>query len=157
MQEGWKQSFRPFCSGEQERIVERACVWIPALSYIGFSAVWPWANALSSLNLNFWSVNCRKEYYFTGLLPGLTWDSGKCLQFSTWHGVKLTVAGSGPGSFHTQRGFRTGSTLPHSSNSDSLWRSLFKDNRVKFSLLEELVILLNTEQGMHPLSPEQMT
>ena len=62
MQEGWKQNFRPFCSGEQGRIVERACVWIPALSYIGFSAVWPWANALSSSNLNFWSVNCRKEY-----------------------------------------------------------------------------------------------
>lgn len=37
------------------------------------------------------------------------------------------------------------------------WRSLFKYNRVKFSLLEELVILLNTEQGMHPLSSEQMT
>lgn len=39
----------------------------------------------------------------------------------------------------------------------ALWRSLFKDNRVKFSLREELVILLNTEQGIHALSLEQMT
>ena len=86
VQEGWKQSFRPFCSGEQGRIVERACVWIPALLYIGFSAVWPWANALSSLNLNFWSVNCRKEYLFHWVITRthLRFREMSAVQYLAW-------------------------------------------------------------------------